>query len=284
MSEKESGISAETQAEITAEPQTAAPASEAAAQAENRARARRRKKSLMLLAGCVVLVGLAGVYMGLQRHNAKQQSQTEATPSVAVATLPASGSVDRLTFQSTDGLVTFTQAQDGSWSYDADSEFTVDASSLDALLNSVANLNATGQFTPEQAAETYGLDQPSQVVVLTDTATGQFTTLTFGDTNPVTQEVYLQVNEDSSTLYTVASTLPGAFSVSLESLRQAEEKTTEESSSPVLANSETEESASTGEPTDSEAVEGAEEGASAVESSAVTDESAQNSESSTPAD
>ena len=108
------------------------------------------------------------------------------------------------------------------WKYIPDDTFPVAQSSVENLLEQLAQITAGTTISSPSPLSEYGLDEP-QVEISASTSAGETITLAIGDENSLTGECYLMVDGDASTLYTVSSTLKEAFSLGLYDVVEMED-------------------------------------------------------------
>ena len=166
--------------------------------AEERRRARTRKKLLALCAGIAAVAVLAAAVLVL---NAVQKAQENAqeTSGITLDVLPASGSIDSMSFFAKTGeTVTLQRSGDG-WQWVQQPDFPVDAEPVQTMCEVLAMLSPEEHFTAQSSGD-YGFAEPVQVITLSDGSSTR--TLTVGAKNGVTGNYYLQV-DDGTGLYTV---------------------------------------------------------------------------------
>ena len=96
---------------------------------------------------------------------------------------------------------------DGSWTLAEDSDYHLDESACNTMVTALSSLHAKRQLDA-QAGEDYGFDAPELTVTVT--AAGQTTTLTFGSSNTVTGDRYVQKDGDTA-LYTMDASRTACF-------------------------------------------------------------------------
>ena len=160
---------------------------------------------LLLLLGLVVLAGIALAVLTASNRKAEQAASEAADGSIPVLAIP-SDTVRKIQMEARSGTLTLAYA-DGSWSLAEDPDYHLDESSCNAMLTAVSALNAKRELQ-EAAGEDYGFDAPELTVTVT--AAGQTTTLTFGSSNTVTGDRYVQKDGDTA-LYTVDASRTACF-------------------------------------------------------------------------
>ena len=105
----------------------------------------------------------------------------------------------------------------------ASSEAAVQATRADSMVTALCSLTSNRVITGADPAQ-YGMTDPVVTVMYT-LADGTENTLYFGDTNPVTGDVYLTVTEDSA-VYTVSASKCNVFRYTAAELEDTEQSET----------------------------------------------------------
>lgn len=98
--------------------------------------------------------------------------------------------------------------EDGHWYYEPDRSIEPDQTKVGVLASSMTGIGLTQTLENVKEPGTYGLAEPHYDVVLTEND-GTVRHLQIGDTNRTTGDVYVMMDEDSSTVYAVS---PGLLS------------------------------------------------------------------------
>ena len=151
------------------------------------------------------MLGLA--LWALNRSTAAEEAASSAA---ADGTIPlcsfSTADLSRITYTYNGQTLTLDDA-DGSWTLAEDSDYHLDESACNTMVTALSSLNAKRQLDA-QAGEDYGFDAPELTVTVT--AAGQTTTLTFGSSNTVTGDRYVQKDGDTA-LYTVDASRTACF-------------------------------------------------------------------------
>lgn len=166
------------------------------------------KQSKTLIALAVVVVVCAAGYVGLRSWN-QSQSEVDDTAYVTQLTAPTALSVTNQY-----GTFSFTKGEEG-WARDDDSDFPADQNALDNLAGQAGTLAAVRTITDPEELSSYGLDDPSMEVSLTD-EDGTQVQLLIGI--PMASGDYYAKVEGSDTVYTIDSTLPEALDIQVDEL------------------------------------------------------------------
>lgn len=182
-----------------------------------------KKKRGLKIAGAILLLAvLLAVYLLLKNHNAQaeQETQTEETEGEEIAAVSAED-ISCLTFEISGEDVSWIQGEDG-WSLESDSNFPVDQEKITNLTSQLESVTASRTLEDVDNLEEYGLNVPSNVIQVEETD-GSSLTITIGDQNASTGDCYIYLNDDTKTVYTVASALQTVFAGSLYNFAEGEE-------------------------------------------------------------
>ena len=164
-----------------------------------------KQRTLAVLAAVIAVLGLA--LWALNRSTAAEEAASSAA---AEGTIPLSAfsasDLSSITYTYNGQIITLNYA-DGSWTLADDPDYHLDESACNTMVTALSALNAKRLITA-QAGEDYGLADPQLTVTVT--AAGQTTTLTFGSSNAVTGDQYVQ-REGDDALYTVDANRSACF-------------------------------------------------------------------------
>lgn len=166
------------------------------------------KQGKTLIALAAVVVVCAGGYAGLRAWN-QSQSEVDETVYLTQLSVPTALSVTNQY-----GGFSFTKGE-GGWIRDDDSDFPADQDALDDLAGQAGKLAAVRTITDPEELSSYGLDDPSMEVSLTD-EDGTQVQLLIGI--PMASGDYYAKVEGSDTVYTIDSTLPEALDIQVDEL------------------------------------------------------------------
>ena len=170
-----------------------------------------KKKSVNLITAVGVLVVLSGAYVGVKAYVAKQEaadaeSAEEENPEIISI---ASADVKSIKFVIDKKEVTFEKNGD-SWVKSDETDFPVDQDKIDTLVNSMNSIKAERTLENVEDASEYELDQPENTITVT-TEDGETTVIQLGMENDSTSQEYIDLNEDSSTVYVVSNSTFSSF-------------------------------------------------------------------------
>ncbi len=180
-----------------------------------------KKKSRTLILGASSLVILSGAYLLLRMYNQNAQEAELAESAQEEILSLDEDTLASVSFEIDGSEVTFLY-EDEEWSLENDPEFPVDSTYLMTTLSYLEPLEAVR--TLEEVTDTgeYGIDEPQNTITLTDSE-GTETILTIGSTNISTGNDYLMLNDDSSTIYTINTSLRDSLHDDLYDYAEGEE-------------------------------------------------------------
>ena len=152
-----------------------------------------KKKSVNLITAVGVLVVLSGAYVGVN-------------PEIISI---ASADVKSIKFVIDKKEVTFEKDGD-SWVKSDETDFPVDQDKIDTLVSSMNSIKAERTLENVEDASEYELDQPENTITVT-TEDGETTVIQLGMENDSTSQEYIDLNEDSSTVYVVSNSTFSSF-------------------------------------------------------------------------
>lgn len=180
---------------------------------------KRKQRMFGILAALVLLLAL-GVVLAT-RYTAQKTAADEAASSEETVTISAFSASDlrTLTWIYQEQSATLNRDEDGNWTLEG-SEAAVQATRADSMVTALCSLTSNRVITGADPAQ-YGMTDPVVTVIYT-LADGTENTLYFGDTNPVTGDVYLTVTEDSA-VYTVSASKCNVFRYTAAELEDTEQ-------------------------------------------------------------
>ena len=164
-----------------------------------------KQRTLAVLLVLVLVLG--GLLWVVSRSNAAEEAASSAAAEGSIL-LSSFAAGDVTSIRYAYGGETLTLNYDsGSWTLAEDSDYHLDESACNTMVTALSSLHAKRQLDA-QAGEDYGFDAPELTVTVT--AAGQTTTLTFGSSNTVTGDRYVQKDGDTA-LYTVDASRTACF-------------------------------------------------------------------------
>lgn len=179
------------------------------------------KKAMTLAAGAVCICLLGGTWYLLRISNEKaEQREAGAEAGDSIISMEETD-IASVSFQVGGEEVTFL-SDEGSWKLEGDGNFPVNESEVENIVYYLKDLRAVRTLTEVEDTEEYGMDTPVNIVRICDTG-GKETMLTIGDNNSGTGDDYLMQDEDSSTIYTISSSLRESIAEDLYDYAVSEE-------------------------------------------------------------
>ena len=171
-----------------------------------------KQRTLLVLAALILLAAAALAAVTAANRHAEAASSEAAAGDIPLAAF-AQAELTQIAY--TWQGETLTLDYDGSrWTLAEDPDYHLDQTKCNTMAAAMTGLSAKRRLEP-QPGEDYGLDEPSLTVSVT--AAGRTETYTFGTTNPVTGDIYLQ-REGDSALYTADPAKAECFAYDKEGL------------------------------------------------------------------
>ena len=171
-----------------------------------------KKKSVNLVTAVGVLVILSGAYAGIKAYVAKQEeketAESEESESAEIVSISADD-IKSIKFLIDKQEVVFEKDGD-SWVKADESAFPVSQDKVDALAASLESITAARTLEDVEDVSEYELDQPENTITVT-TTDGDTTVIQIGMENSSTNQEYIDLNNDSSTVYVVESSTFQSF-------------------------------------------------------------------------
>lgn len=165
-----------------------------------------KKKSVNLVTAVGVLVILSGAYAGIKAYVAKQEeketAESEESESAEIVSISADD-IKSIKFLIDKQEVVFEKDGD-SWVKADESAFPVSQDKVDALAASLESITAARTLEDVEDVSEYELDQPENTITVT-TTDGDTTVIQIGMENSSTNQEYIDLNNDPSTVYVVES-------------------------------------------------------------------------------
>lgn len=183
-----------------------------------------KKQRVQILALAVVLLALAGAFLGIRYFNQVQAQKPAEEEEVITVINPAEEDVRVMSYTYEGETITF-ELEGDTW-YDAeDHSLKLRQYMLSVMAGEVAPLTAEKKIENVTDMEQYGLTQP-QASVTVETTSGSYTWY-IGDKNDVTGDYYVSLPDDD-TVYTVSADVVSRFQRPVEELYDDEETESEE--------------------------------------------------------
>ena len=171
---------------------------------------KKKKKGKGLLFAVLILIVLLVLYfvIDLQQKKADQEAETEETKDSSLPVSVTDDEIAKVTVKNGDVTMTYTK-NDGTWTYEEDSDFPLDESAVDTKMSKLTSLTVDRVLeSPEDLSE-YGLDEPKQEVTVLKTDGTAFT-LYIGNQNSSNNDFYVKV-DDGTDVYTMPASSVNVF-------------------------------------------------------------------------
>ena len=170
-----------------------------------------KKKSVKLVIAVGVLVILSGAYVGVKTYvamqDAKEEENNEEETQEVVSI--ASEDIQSIKFILDKKETTFEKEGD-SWVKSDENAFPVDQDKLDTLAGTFSSVTAQRTLKDVEDPSEYELDNPQNTITVT-TTDGEATVIQVGMENDSTSQEYIDLNDDSSTVYVVSNSVFQSF-------------------------------------------------------------------------
>ena len=170
-----------------------------------------KKKSVNLITAVGVLVVLSGAYAGVKAYVVRQdaaEAEKEEEENSEILSI-ASDDVKSIKFVIDKKEVTFEKDGD-SWIKSDETDFPLDQDKVETLISSLNSVTAERTLENVENAAEYELDQPENTITVT-TQNGETTVIQIGMENDSTSQEYIDLNDDSSTVYVVSNSVFSSF-------------------------------------------------------------------------
>lgn len=145
------------------------------------------------------------IVLGIRYRQPRDAVQDPAAQAVQAA--QAAGSTyASLSVYSGSATLSFSIQEDGTWVWDDDTEFPLDDSTIESMMELLSDLTPQQVLSDPESLESYELDAPSASIsaVKVDQST---VSVTFGKATTDGTSRYAMMNDDASTIYIFADTL-----------------------------------------------------------------------------
>ena len=145
------------------------------------------------------------IVLGIRYRQSRDAVQDPAAQAVQAA--QAAGSTyASLSVYSGSATLSFSIQEDGTWVWDDDTEFPLDDSTIESMMDLLSDLTPQQVLSDPESLESYELDAPSASIsaVKVDQST---VSVTFGKATTDGTSRYAMMNDDASTIYIFADTL-----------------------------------------------------------------------------
>ena len=168
---------------------------------------RTQKKTLVLLLGILVGLGiLLAVVSAVKRSSAQREAEEAAAQDAASVITETEAAYSSLTYDNGSATLSFHLDEAGKWVWSDDPEFPLDDSTIQSILTLLTNLKPQQTITEGDTLEAYGLDQPFATLTAAKPDGGTLT-ISLGNTTTDGNSYYMLMNEQESPVYIISNSL-----------------------------------------------------------------------------
>ena len=168
---------------------------------------RTQKKTLVLLLGILVGLGiLLAVVSAVKRSSAQREAEEAAAQDAASVITETEAAYSSLTYDNGNATLSFHLDEAGKWVWSDDPEFPLDDSTIQSILTLLTNLKPQQTITEGDTLEAYGLDQPFATLTAAKPDGGTLT-ISLGNTTTDGNSYYMLMNEQESPVYIISNSL-----------------------------------------------------------------------------
>ena len=168
---------------------------------------RTQKKHLFLLGGIVAaLVIILAVVLAVKRSNAQQAAEEAARQEAESVITQTEASYTALTYDNGTTTLSFHLDEEGKWVWSDDPEFPLDDTTVQSILDLLADLRPQQTITDGDTLDAYGLDQPFATLTATQ-ADGGTLTIALGNTTTDGTSYYMLMDGQESPVYIISDAL-----------------------------------------------------------------------------
>ena len=158
---------------------------------------RTQKKTLFLLLGILVGLGiLLAVVSAVKRSSAQREAEEAAAQDAASVITETEAAYSSLTYDNGNATLSFHLDEAGKWVWSDDPEFPLDDSTIQSILTLLTNLKPQQTITEGDTLEAYGLDQPFATLTAAKPDGGTLT-ISLGNTTTDGNSYYMLMNDDT---------------------------------------------------------------------------------------
>lgn len=178
------------------------------------------KKKKGLIIGIVILLLLLGAYFLLRYLNLDEDNTEEEDTTETVFEIDAED-ISNIQIVSGENTFDFSHGDD-TWSYVQDANFPLSESAILDKVSSLTSISSSGTIENPENLSDYGLEDPEVTATVTDTE-GETTKLSLGTTNDAVSGCYMSLNDDTSKIYLVDTSLKTNLQFDLSDIAEKED-------------------------------------------------------------
>ncbi len=186
-----------------------------------------KKQKIQLIVLLIVLIACIGGYFGASAYSKKKQAEEEKEESYTALALGEDAEITGITVSGAEVSYALVK-EDDTWKFADNADAKVTESSVTTMTEDLAEITGDNEIADVTDFAQYGLDDPQLTIQFT-LSDGTGHTVKIGDKNSTISRYYLQV-DDSTTVYTVTSTLYSTFNKTVEDLTDTSEDDSEDTS------------------------------------------------------
>lgn len=180
----------------------------------------KKKRGFIAAAGILLLGVLIGLYVLVKGLN-KEETQSEEEEQQEEIMSVKSEEVESLSFSLEGKEVTWKKTEE-EWNMEGDEKFPADSTKIENLLSPLSSLKASRKLENMKNLKDYGLEDPQNTITVKKKG-GEEEKIVVGDKNPSTDDTYIYLNEEKSTIYTISEDLADIFSGGVYDFAKGEE-------------------------------------------------------------
>lgn len=178
------------------------------------------KKKKGLIIGIVILLLLLGAYFLLRYLNLDEDNTEEEDTTETVFEIDAED-ISNIQIVSGENTFDFSHGDD-TWSYVQDANFPLSESAILDKVSSLTSISSSRTIENPENLSDYGLEDPEVIATVTDTE-GETTKLSLGTTNDAVSGCYMSLNDDTSKIYLVDTSLKTNLQFDLSDIAEKED-------------------------------------------------------------
>lgn len=178
-----------------------------------------KKKNITLISCFGVFIVLLVIYLIIHNVN-KENEETAAEDEQETAYETDVDNLQSVSFLSQEGEYSFAK-EDDTWNYTGDDEFPLSQDGFTEILSSLEQISSERIIEDAEDISEYELDDPVLTVTLKNADESE-DVLEFGADNDMTESCYMMINQESSSIYMVPSSVKSSLQFSILDLAEIE--------------------------------------------------------------
>ena len=161
-----------------------------------------KKRGVILVAGVILLSLLLGVYFVIKNKSSRETEETMQQTEES-STLISLEDVKHISFEVAGEHMGWTKEED-TWVLDNDRDFPADTNKIGSIISTLSVMTEERILENVNNLKDYGLEEPVNTIEIQNEE-GQSECIYVGNKNPSTGDTYLYLNDEKTTVYTVAN-------------------------------------------------------------------------------